>query len=166
MGRHKYRKRELTVFDQDTVPGFAQTFGPGFAQCFTQNGEQLNQYEGSGLLDIAKNLTKKATVKLSGKAGRKLGESTADNFFRKISMQNPVSSTSRLSESQVEDFYQYPENSGDEIFKILYSAGKVKQKQTSQKDSEEHKRNNQRPKPMKGLTQQEINENLNRLMNM
>ena len=57
MGRHKYRKIELTVFDQDTVPGFAQTFGPGFAQCFIQNGEQLNQYEGSGLLNIAKNLT-------------------------------------------------------------------------------------------------------------
>ena len=43
MGRHKYRKRE-TGLAQDTVPGFAQ------------NGE--------GLFDIAKNLTKKAAIKL------------------------------------------------------------------------------------------------------
>ena len=78
--------------------------------------------------------------------------------------------------------YQSPENSGDEIFKILPSAAKaqpkaqpnakpkvkpeVQPKQTPQKDSEVHKTNNQRPKPMRGLTQQEINENLNRLMNM
>ena len=172
MGRHKYRssfrKRENDI---------------------AQNGE--------GLLDavsaFAKNLTKKAaksaaksaTVKLSEKAGRKLGESAAesvaDNFFRKTSRQNPVRSTkitSGLSEARVEDLYQSPENSGDEIFKILSSAAKaqpkVKQKvqpkaqpkQILQKDSEVHRTNNQRPKPMRDLTQQEINKNLNRLMNM
>ena len=70
--------------------------------------------------------------------------------------------TSRQS-SQVEDLsearYQSPENSGDEIFKILSSAAK----QTSQKDSEEHKTNNQISKTMsrevgrtRGLTQQEM----------
>ena len=71
-----------------------------------------------------------------------------------------------------EAWYQSLENSGDEIFKILSSAAKAQPKQTSQKDSEEHKTNNQRPKTMsreavrtRGLTQQEINENLNRLMN-
>ena len=84
---------------------------------------------------------------------------------------------SRLSEARDEDLYQSPENSGDGIFKILSSAAK----QTSQKDSEEHKTNNQRPKPMteaydktmsseavrtRSLTQQEINENLNTLLNM
>ena len=157
MGRHKYRKRENDI---------------------AQNGE--------GLFDVAKNLTKKAaeaalkkgTVKLSEKAGRKLGESAAesvaDNFFRKASRQNPIRSTkitSGLSKARVEDLYQSPEKSSDEIFKILSSAAKAKPKakpevqpkQTPQKDSEEHKRNNQR---LRGLTQQEINENLNRLMNM
>ena len=146
------------------------------------------------MFDVAKNLTKKAaeavlkkgTVKLSEKAGRKLGESAAEsvaeNFFRKASRQNPVRSTkitSGLSEARVEDLYQSPEKSSDEIFKILSSAAKAKPKakpeakpevqpkvqpkQTLQKDSEEHKRNNQR---LRGLTQQQINENLNRLMNM
>ena len=160
MGRHKYRssfrKRENDI---------------------AQNGE--------GLLDaasaFAKNLTKKAaksaaksaTVKLSEKAGRKLGESAAEsvaeNFFRKTSRQNPVRSTkitSGLSEARVEDLYQSPENSGDEIFKILSSAAKAQPKQILQKDSEVHRTNNQRPKPMRDLTQQEINKNLNRLMNM
>ena len=164
MGRHKYRKRENDI---------------------AQNGE--------GLFDVAKNLTKKAAeaalkkgaVKLSEKAGRKLGESAADNFFRKTSRKNSVRSTkitSGLSEARVEDLYQSPENSGDDTFKILSSAAKAQPKakpkvklevqpkaqpkQTLQKDSEVHKTSNQRPKPMRGLTQQEINENLNRLMNM
>ena len=98
-------------------------------------------------------------------------------FFEKHQGQKPVSSTkitSGLSEARVEDLYQSPENSGDEIFQILSSAVKAQQKakpevqpkETLQKDSEEHKRNNQRPKSMRGLTQPEINENINRLMNM
>ena len=98
-------------------------------------------------------------------------------FFRKTSRQKPVSSTkiiSGLSEARVEDLYQSPENSGDEIFKMLSSAAKAKPKakpevqpkQTLQKDSEVHKTNNQRPKPIRDLTQKEINENLIRLMNM
>ena len=125
---------------------------------------------GEGLLDaasaFAKNLTKRAaksaakssTVKLSEKAGRKLSESAAesvaDNFFRKTSTQNPVRSTkitSGLSEARVEDLYQFPENSCDEIFKILSSAAKarpksqVQPKQILKKDSEVHRTNNQRP---------------------
>ena len=153
MGRHKYTKRENDI---------------------AQNGE--------GLLDAAKNLTKKGAeaalkkgaVKLSEKAGRKLGEKVFRSSARASLSRAAVQpgKTSRQS-SRVEDlseaWYQSPENSGHEIFKILSSAAK----QTSQKDSEEHKTNNQRPKPMsreagqtRGLTQQEINENLNRLMNM
>ena len=160
MGRHKYRKRENDI---------------------AQIGE--------GLFDVAsafaKNLTKKAAeaalkkgaVKLSEKAAESVGRKLGEKVFRKTSRQNPVRSTkitSGISEAQVEDLYQSPENSGDEIFKILSSAAKVQPKakpevqpkQTLRKDSEEHKRNNQRSKPMRRLTQQEINENLNRLMNM
>ena len=121
MGRHKYRKRENDI---------------------AQNGE--------GLLDVAKNLTKKATEaalkkdvsKLSEKAGRRLGEkvfSRAAVQPRKTTRQSSV-----LSEAQ----YQIPENSGDEIFKILSSAAK----QTSQKDSEE-----QRLKPKNHEATQIIN---------
>ena len=124
---------------------------------------------------------KKGAVKLSEKAAESVGRKLGEKVFRKTSRQNPVRSTkitSGLSEARVEDLYQSPENSGDEIFKILSSTAKVQPKakpkakpevqpkETLQKDSEEHKRNNQRPKPMRGLTQQEINENLNRLMNM
>ena len=153
MGRHKDRKRENDI---------------------AQNGEGLLDAASAFAKNLTKRAAKSATVKLSEKAGRKLGESAADNFFRKTSRQNPVHSTkitSGLSEGRVEDLYQSPENSGDEIFKILFSAAKAKPKakpevqpkQILQKDSEEHKRNNQR---LRGLTQQEINENLNRLMNM
>ena len=156
MGRHKYRKRENDI---------------------AQNGEGLLDAASAFAKNLTKSAAKSATVKLSEKAGRKLGESAADNFFRKTSRQKPVSSTkitSGLSEARVEDLYQSPENSGDEIFKMLSSAAKAKPKakpevqpkQTLQKDSEVHKTNNQRPKPIRDLTQKEINENLNRLMNM
>ena len=105
----------------------------------------------------AKSAAKSATVKLLEKAGRKLGESAAesvaDNFFRKTSTQNPVRSsklTSGLSEARVEDFYQSPENSCDEIFKIFFSASKarpkakpeVQPKQILKKGSEVHRANN------------------------
>ena len=143
MGRHKYRKRENDI---------------------AQNGEGLLDAASAFAKNLTKRAAKSATVKLSEKAGRKLGEGAADNFFRKTSRQNPVHSTkitSGLSEARVEDLYQSPENSGDEIFKILFSAAKVKPKakpevqpktqpkQILQKDSEEHKRNNQR---LRGLT--------------
>ena len=120
---------------------------------------------------------KKGAVKLSEKAAESVGRKLGEKVFRKTSRQNPVRSTkitSGLSETRVEDLYQSPENSGDEIFKMLSFATKAQPKaqpkakpevqpeQTLQKDSEERKRNNQRPKPMRGLTQQEINENLNR----
>ena len=68
MGRHKYRKRK------------------------SESYEYVNQTaEGSGLFDFAKNLTKKTaeaalkkgTLKLSEKAGRKLGEKAVDSFFKK-----------------------------------------------------------------------------------
>ena len=68
MGRHKYIKRENDI---------------------DQNVEQFTRAEGSGLFDVAKNLTKtaaeaalkKGTVKLSEKVGRKIGERAADNFL-------------------------------------------------------------------------------------
>ena len=105
----------------------------------------------------AKSAAKSATVKLLEKTGRKLGESAAesvaDNFFQKTSTQNAVRSTkitSGLSEARVEDLYQSPENSCDEIFKILSSAAKarpkekpeVQPKQILKKDSEVHRTNN------------------------
>ena len=132
MGRHKYRKRENDI---------------------AQNGEGLPDAASAFAKNLTKRAAKSATVKLSEKAaesvGRKLGESASDNFFRKTSRQNPVRSTkltSGLSEARVEDLYQSLENSGVEISKTLSSAAKAKpkvqSKQTSQKDSEEHKTNN------------------------
>ena len=155
MGRHKYRKRENDI---------------------AQNGEGLFDVASAFAKNLTKRAAKSATVKLSEKAAESVGRKLGEKVFRKT--QKPVSSTkitSGLSEARVEDLYQSPENSGDEIFKILSSAAKaqpkakpkakpeVQPKQTLQKDSEEHKRNSQR---LRGLTQQEINESLNRLMNM
>ena len=53
---------------------------------------------GEGLLDAAKNLTKKAAeaalkkgaVKRSEKVGRKLGEKAVDSFFRKNQIKNQL----------------------------------------------------------------------------
>ena len=187
MGRHKYRKTENDI---------------------AQNGEGLFDVASAFAKNLTKRAAKSATVKLSEKAAESVGRKLGEKVFRKT--QKPVSSTkitSGLSEARVENLHQSPENSGDEIFKILSSAAKaqpkakpkakpevqpkaqpkakpkakpevqpkaqpkakpkakpeVQPKQTSQKDSEEHKRNNQR---LRGLAQQEINENLNRLMNM
>ena len=82
------------------------------------------------MLDAAKNLTNKAAeaalkkdaAKLSEKAERKLGEKVFRSSDR--TAVHP-GKTSRQS-SQVEDLsearYQSPENSDDEIFKILSSA--------------------------------------------
>ena len=135
---------------------------------------------------FAKNLTKKAAesvaeaalkkgaVKLSEKAAETVGQKLGEKEFRKTSRQNPVRSTkitSGLSKTQVEDLCQSPENSGDEIFKILSFAAKAQPKAKPEYSQNKHykkiqksiKRNNQR---LRGLNQQEINENLNRLMNM
>ena len=126
MGRHKYRKRK------------------------SENYEYVNQTEGSGLFDFAKNLTKKTakaalkkgTLKLSEKAGRKLGEKAVDSFFREKSSQKPVESQVK-SENFVEnkDLYQSPEESGYEIYEILSSASKMKpEMKIKKKDSEEIKK--------------------------
>ena len=153
MGRHKYRKRENEI---------------------SQNGERFARAEGSGLFDVAKNLTKKAAEAALKKGavsvGRKLGESAAEKVFRSSARTAVQPGKTLRQSSRVEDLsearYQSPENSDDEIFKILSSISKAQPKQTSQKYSEEQKTNNQRPKSMRGLTQKEINENLNKLMNM
>ena len=62
MGRHKYRKRENDI---------------------AQNGEGLLDAASAFAKNLTKSAAKSATVKLSEKAGRKIGESAADNFFSK-----------------------------------------------------------------------------------
>ena len=108
-----------------------------------------NQTEGSGLFDFAKNLTKKtaeaAFKKGTAKVGRKLGEKVVDSFFK----QSPI----QRIESENKDLYQSPKESGHKIYEIL-SPAKI-----NKKDSKENKK-------MRVITQQEINENLNRLLNM
>ena len=77
-------------------------------------------------------------------------------FFQKKSSQKPV----KISESQdfVPGFTQV-----EDLYQVLSSVSKMKPEvNPKKKDSEENKKS----KTMKGLTQQEINENLNRLMNM
>ena len=151
MGRHKYRKRK------------------------SENYEYVNQTaEGSALFDFAKTLTKKtaeaALKKGTAKVGRKLGEKAVDSFFGKKSSlsdrgaellsQKPVESENFVENK---DLYQSPEESGYEIYEILSSASKMKpEMKINKNDSEEIKKS----KNMKGLTQKEMNENLNRLMNM
>ena len=120
----------------------------------SENYEYVNQTaEGSGLFDFAKNLTKKTAeaalkkgiLKLSEKAGRKLGEKAVDSFFKKKSSlsdrgaellsQKPVE-----SENFVEHLYQSPKESGYEIYEILSPASKMKpEMKINQKDSEEIK---------------------------
>ena len=61
------------------------------------------------------------------------------------------------------DLYQSPEESGYKIYEILSPASNMKpEMKINKKDSEEIKKS----KSMRGLTQKEINENLNRSMNM
>ena len=116
------------------------------------------------------------------KAGRKLGEKAVDSFFKKNSglsdrgaeflSQKPVESENFVEhfvENENKDLYQSPKESGYEIYEILSPASKMKpEMKINKKDSEEIKnlKNMNTLLKMKGLTQQEINENLNRLMNM
>ena len=124
MGRHKYRKRK------------------------SENYECVNQTaEGSGLFDFAKNLPKKtteaalkkSTLKLSEKAGRKLGEKAVDSFFHKKSSQKPVESKNFVENK---DLYQSTEESEYEVYEILSSASKMKaEMKINKKYSEEIKKN-------------------------
>ena len=138
MGRHKYRKRKSEIY------------------------ECVNQAEGSGLLDFAKNLTKKTaeaalkkgTLKLSEKAGRKLGEKAVDSFFQKKSSlsdrgaellcQKPVESENFVEhfvENENKDLYKSPEESGHKIYEILSPASNMKpEMKINRKDSEEIKK--------------------------
>ena len=141
MGRHKYRKRDSTAGRNEIKQDIR---GEG------QSGE--------GLLDVVKNLTKKGATKLSQKVGEKAGRKLVDAAFKKTAKPGAKRSPERGYEQS--GLYQSPENSGDEIFKILSSASK----QTSQKEPKmSEQRTGQRSKQM---TQQEINERLSMLMNM
>ena len=106
---------------------------------------------GEGLLDAVKNLTKKGATKLSQKVGEKVGRKLVDSAFKKTARRSPEKSSK--SGELISKLYQSPENSGDENFKILSTSSKQKPKQST----------GQSPKQ---ISQQEINERLNMLMNM
>ena len=144
MGRNKFKKRENEINQRGSSDA--------------ELGEALFQ-SGEGLMDVVKNLTKKGATKLSQKVGEKVGRKLVDAAFKKTAKSGAKRSPERGNEI-INELYQSPENSGDEIFKILSSASK----QTSQKEPKiSEQRTGQRSKKM---TQQEINERLNMLMNL
>ena len=63
MGRHKYRKRVNDI---------------------TQNGERFARAEGSGLFDVAKNLTKKAAEAALKKGAAKVGENLVKALLKRF----------------------------------------------------------------------------------
>ena len=129
-------------------------------------------------MDVVKKLGEKGVTKLSQKVGEKAGRKLSDSVFNKKkpeqSKATQISETERserrLPEQSFEtinNFYQSPENSGDEIFKILSSASKPnlgKAKQSLMNQKQKQKQSEARSKAP--LAQQEINERLNMLMNM
>ena len=87
---------------------------------------------------------KKGTLKLSEKAGRKLGEKAVDSFFPKKSSLSDGGAellSQKPVESENKDLYKSPEESGHKIYEILSPASNMKpEMKINKKDSEEIKK--------------------------